>query len=212
MITRRKLLISAVSSLILGSACAPLAASANTSNAVDVVKIMSFACPVCRASEAQDHLIERAATATGGRFIRGPVPSLLTETGEKEQVYYASRNISKEFSERLVDLFYKGQQDLSIPLDNITQVYVYLQQQLENMDDFQLNALFSAAQQPEAKTALTRAASLAYRMGVEDVPSYILVVAGQPAIVHAPNTIGSSSLSALREEVIKSIATLSKGT
>ena len=185
-------------------------AAAGAKRTVDVVKIMAFSCPVCRAAEAQDPVIERAVQATGGRFVHGPLPTSAAESGAKERVYYASRSTSPQFASRVADSLYRGLQDLSIPLAELPQVFVYFQQQFPELTDQQLSQLFSAAQDKPAKQALSRAAGLAVAVGAASLPTYVIVVDGRPVAALDPESVGGGSLTVLRDEVIKRVQSYAK--
>jgi hypothetical protein len=187
------------------AAGAALAADAPAKHVVNVVKIMAFSCPVCRAAEAQDTVIERAAKSTGGSFVWAPVPSDATESGSKEMVYYASRSFSRELADKVKLVLYKGQQDLSIPLGEPPQVYNYFQQQLPDMSEEDFKRLFELGQGDAARKSLARAASLASSAGVQAVPTYILIVDGHPVVSLDPTTVQGGSLTVLRDEVINRI-------
>lgn len=189
---------------------ASVAQAAPQAHRVDVVKIMAFSCPVCRAAEAQDKVIEQAVKAKGGSFVWAPLPADESETGAKERVYYGSRSLKPGLAEEVKQALYKGMQDLAIPLGQEPQVYVWFQQQFSTLSDDEFNELFVAARSDAARAALGRAASLAARMGVDSVPSYIVVVDGRPVVALDPSSVTGGSLSALRDEVINRVNSSSK--
>ncbi|KWT98332.1 MULTISPECIES: hypothetical protein [unclassified Variovorax] len=195
----------------LAWACALMLPSlASAAPTVDVVKIMSFSCPVCRAAEAQDVAIESAVKAVGGSFVRGPVPVDPAESGAKERVYYAARGVSPAVADTIKNAIYRGAQDLSIPLGEENQVLVWLQQQLGDMPEKDLTALFEASRGPRGKGALSRAATLAVSVGVESLPAYVIVVDGRPVSSVDPTSVPGGSLTRLRDEVISKVKTLAK--
>lgn len=186
------------------------AAAAEAPVVVDVVKVMAFSCPVCRAAEVQDKVIEQAVKEAGGRFVWAPVPNTSADSGSKERLYYASRAFSPQLAERVKDVLYKGMQDLSIPLLEMPQVYVYFQQQFHDIPEVQFNELFNRAQEKDARQSLARAATLAQTVGVVSVPSYIILADGRPVASLDPESVSGGSLTTLREEVINRIRKLSK--
>lgn len=177
---------------------------------VDVVKIMSFSCSVCRAAELQDRVIERAVREHGGTFVWAPLPTDPNENGEKEMLYYASRDVSKEFSVTVKESLYKGIQELGLPLTTETQLFVWLQQDLTSFPEAELRDLFSRGKEPRARGAISRAAGLAQAVGADSLPTYIVLVDGRPVTSLSPSSVPGGSLSVLRDEVLNRISKLVK--
>ena len=197
---RRALLTSAA---LLAMAIGPAAVQAQSNKPLDVVKVMSFSCPVCFASEAQDQFIEQTVKAAGGRFVRAPLPSVEGDMGAKDRVYYASREFSPQLTDKVRASLYKGAQEMGVPLDNITAVYTWLQQDLD-IDVNTLNSLIQRSQQSDAEGALRRAVYLARSAGVDRIPAYLLLRDSQVIAALDPTSV-PGGLAGLREAVIQRI-------
>lgn len=196
--------------LAVVAAAAALSAHADSSrNIVDVVKIMSFSCGFCLAAEAHDPAIENAVKTAGGKFVRAPVPVLEEDTGAREMLYYASREMGPEFANRVKVSLYKGAQDAEVSLYNFMQVYAWVTQDL-SADEPKFQELFKRAQSKEGKDALARAARLASAAGVSSLPSYVIMVNGSIKAVLDNSSEAGSSMANLRNNVISKIESLSK--
>ena len=164
---------------------------------------MSFACPVCYASESQDRAIESAAMTAGGRFVRAPLPSVEGDRGDKDRVYYASRELSPRLTEQVKASLYKAYQEMRISLPDLMSTYTWLEQDL-GVDAATLTNLFQRAQQPTAAGAYNRAVYLAQQAGVDAIPAYIVLVDSEVYASLDPSMFGGG-LSAMREAVIAKI-------
>jgi len=205
---RRLFLKSAMASaVLLGST--GMAWSAEAGSRVDVVKIMSLTCPVCRVAESHDPAIERVVRETGGKFVFAPLP---TETeassGAKERVYYAARDIDPVMAAAIKQSLYKGSQDMGVQLLDYLQVYTWLSQDLPQYEP-KFNQLFEKAQEQAAKGSLSRAATLATKAGVTALPGYVILVDGQVTALADPNSVPGNSILSLRDEVIARVRKLS---
>lgn len=176
---------------------------------VDVVKIMSLGCPVCRAAEGQDPVMAQTVQGVGGKFVHAPLPTGENDTGARERVYYAARDLDPALGAAVKTSLYKGMQDMSVPLTDYMQVYTWLAQDIPQYEP-QFGALFQKAQEPAAGTSLSRAARLASSAGVSALPGYVVLVDGQVAALVDSESINSSSMSALREAVLERVKKLSK--
>lgn len=205
--------------LILGAAVAASLASVSSvvsaqerSTTVDVVKILSFSCSVCLASEAQDRPIAAAARAQGGRFVSAPVPTHPEDKiGPRERVYYAARDINSQLGDAVKASMYKGSQEQGLPLYDFVQVYAWLSRDLPEQEAF-FTTLFERAKQPQSQEALARALRLALGSGVEALPTYLLIQNGRVVATFDPKHPQASSLTALRELVTEKIEELNKAS
>jgi len=198
----RRTLVKGILALGVAASLTPAFAATTQQHTVDVVKVMAFSCPFCRAAESQDRVIEDAVTSKGGHFVWAPIPTDASESGAKERVYYASRKVSRAFSDKVKDALYKGIQDMSVQMGAMPQVYAWLQGQLPDATDAQLQSLFDDAQGDDAKQSLARAARIAITAGVNVTPTYVIFVDGRSVASLDPNTVNGGSLSALRDAVI----------
>lgn len=171
---------------------------------VDVVKVMSFSCSFCLTSEAQDRAIEEAAVATGGRFVRAPIPESPAAVAAREKAYYAARDLDPQFGERVKASLYKGSQDAQVPLETFAHVYYWLEQDLPN-DYARMHALIERAQAPAAASALERAIRLTISAGVQTLPTYVLLTDGKLGTSVDRESAGGGSMLALRDAVISRI-------
>lgn len=195
--------------LTLAFSAAAFSASA-AEKAVSVVKILNFSCPVCRASETQDAAIKEATQATGGRLVYAPMP---TEEGTyaRERVYYASRSQGSIAESRVRAALYRGSQDLSLPLSDITQVIEFLKDEL-GASSLNYTLLRQEAESPAAQEALARAATVTVTAGSRDLPSYVLIQDNAPvATLETTNLSKGTSLLSLRDEVVARVNQLSAG-
>lgn len=202
-VNRRRML-----GMLLALSALPYAGYSTAAGArVDVVKIMSFSCPVCLAAEAQDRAIAQAVEAHGGQFVRAPVPTGEDDSGTKEIFYYASREKGARLSDAVKDALYKGSQDVVVPLNDLLSVHVWLQRELPDKEA-ELAPVFELAQQAAARKALSRAVALANQAGVQALPSYVFVVNGRVQGALDPSLVPSGTLLALKDEVVRRIAKL----
>jgi protein-disulfide isomerase len=205
----RRLFLKSALAVTLAWAGTSAAVAGDTAPRVDVVKVMSLTCPVCRAAEAQDPAIERAVRDTGGRFVFAPVPTEEeASSGAKERVYYAARDLDANTAAAIKSSLYKGAQDMGVPLTDYLQVYTWLSQDLPQLDP-KFVPLFDKAQAPAAGSALARAARLASQAGVSALPGYVILVDGQVTALLDPQSVPGNSLLKLRDEVIARVHKLS---
>lgn len=191
----------------LGLLSCAVSAWADTSP-VSVVKVINFACPICRASEVQDSGIVSAVKNSGGRFVYAPLPA---EEGDyaKERVYYASRKQGDEVEARVRASLYKGSQDMGLPFQNPIQVIEWLKDDLGEEVGINYVRLLTDTNDKDTSIALGKAAAVAVAGGSQGLPSYILIQQNKPAATLDPSSSGKgSSLLNLREEVIKRISQL----
>jgi protein-disulfide isomerase len=200
MINRRQF-IERISGLILLSA---IPFSANATTGVDVVKIMSFSCSYCYSSESHDERISSAVRAQGGRFVSAPVPTHPEDTGERERVYYAARDISEEFGKKVKAALYRGTQGNGIEMHTFSQTLSWLSQNIGEGLSEQLAQLNQRAYSPEAEAALARAARLAVNAGVDQLPSYILLD-GAAILEVVSNPGNSTSMATVRDSVLAAL-------
>lgn len=175
---------------------------------VDVVKVMSFSCSFCLAAEGGDKTTELAAKATGGRFVRAPVPSLPEDTGARERLYYSARDMSPDFGERVKGSLYRGAQEAQVPMFNFMQVYTWITEDLA-ADEPRFTELFKKAQDVSSSGSLSRAVGLAINAGVTSLPTYILLVNGQIKGVVDTSATSSSSAATWRAALSAQINQLS---
>lgn len=192
-------------------AAAALPAWAQVDPRVDVVKVMSFSCGVCLASEPNDRLISAAVRAAGtGRFVAAPIPSREEDTGVRERMYYSARDLDAGFGDAVKASLYKGVQDRGLELTDFLQVYSWLQQDLPAYDG-QMDALLKAAQGQTSVQSVGRAVKLALSAGVQNFPTYVILVNGQVQTALDPSS-KNNNLSALRDEVIARVEALTKSS
>lgn len=173
--------------------------------AADVVKIMNFSCPVCRASENLDPGIQEAVAASGGRFVPAPVPADDT-SGARERVYYAARLQGEAVAQSVRKSLYKGSQDMQMPLDDVAQTVSWLQDDLAgNQVNVNWNQLIQDSQGSAADAALVRAARLALKGGGQGLPLYIVMQNNRVVASFDPQSTGTGSLLTLRDAVVKAV-------
>lgn len=183
----------------------PLLATLGSAWAADVVKIINFSCPVCRASESLDISIRDAVSASGGHFVPAPIPPDET-SGARERVYYASRNQGSQVEELVRRSIYHGVQDLEMPLDDNAQTTSWLEDDLTNGPvKVNFTQLIQDADSADAAQALARAARLALRGGVQALPAYLVLKNNQIIAAFDPQSAGSGSLLNLRDAVVKAV-------
>ena len=145
---------------------------------VDVVKIMSFSCSICAASEAIDAVVGAAVTNTGGKYVPAPVPTVDGRTGYLEKVYYAGRDISPQFAESLKKSFYKAVQTKGLALDSEQAVLVWLQADLP-AEEKNFDRLFAGARAEKSTQSLMKTLNIVQQVGAVDTPTYVLLVKGE---------------------------------
>lgn len=185
-----------------------IAASSALAARVDVVKIMSFSCSVCAASEAIDPAISAATTSTGGRYVPAPVPTVDGRTGYLEKVYYAGRDINPAFGEALKKSFYKAVQTKGLALDTEQAVLVWLQGDLPSYEQY-FDRLFVGARGEQSSKSLVKTLKIVEQVGAIDTPTYVLLVKGEirDTITVAEN---KGSVVATRSVLLNKINTYAK--
>lgn len=181
---------------------------------VDVVKVVSFACPISRASESFDGPIKEAVRQYGGKFVFGPFPSegdaSQTEAqGARERVYYASRSFGVAVEERVRASLFKGVQDMNLGLGDYMQTYSWLSNDASELKS-KFGDLFKRAQEKEAGASLEKTAYLAHAAGANALPSYVILVDGEPRTALGPDDVVGGSLPKLRDLVVATIHKLSE--
>lgn len=202
MLNRRRFLLAAGVPLL---GAGPALASAD----VSVVKLMSFSCSVCYAAESQDTVIARALQPLRGRFVWAPIPTSADESGDKERVYYASREVSERFSERVKQSLYKAIQERGLQLPDLARTASWLMQDLS--DELPVVTRLLQGMQPNTgRDALVRAFNLVDMAGAQRVPTYVVIRNGAIDSTFDPNNVPGGTLTLLRDAVINRIQTLDK--
>lgn len=179
--------------------------SGTLTHAADVVKIMNFTCPVCRASENLDQSIRDAVAENGGRFVAAPIPSDDT-SGARERTYYAARGQGAAVEAAVRKSLYKGSQDMQMPLDDDAQTVAWLEDDLTNGPvKVEFKSLVQSASSPDAYGALGRAARLAVQSGAQALPTYIVMKNNRIVAAFDPQSVGSASLMTLRDAVVAAV-------
>jgi hypothetical protein len=205
----RRLFLKTALSAAMSVSAMGAAFAADAGPRVDVVKIMSLTCPVCRSAETHDPAIERAVQEQGGRFVYAPLPTEVENaTGAKERVYYASRDLDAGTAALIKSSLYKGAQDMGIQLTDYMQIYTWLSQDVPQLEP-KFGPLFEKAQGDAAANSLKRAVRLASQAGVSNLPGYVIVVDGQVTALLDPQSVPGNSLLTLRDEVIARVRKLS---
>ena len=216
MITRRLILISGLGSVGLARAADPFEPSPGGKVLVkrvpvDVVKIMGFTCSFCLSAEAQNKAIARAAIESGGRFVRAPIPVTAADTGAREKLYYAARDMDPALGEAVKQSLYRGLQETEVPLNDLLQLYYWLLQDIPEHES-KFNLLFERAQGVEAAEALKRAERLVVNSGAQFLPTYVLLTGGKIRAALDTRTSPNPALTSLRDAVISNVESLSKNT
>lgn len=214
MISRRLILISGLGSVGFARAADTFAPSAGGKVLaprvpVDVVKIMGFTCSICLSAEAQDKAIAKAATDSGGRFVRAPIPVTVADTGAREKLYYAARDMDPALGEAVKQSLYRGLQETEVPLNDLLQVYYWLLQDIPQHEG-KFNLLFERAQGAEAADALKRAELLVANSGAQFLPTYVLLTGGKIRAALDTRTSPNPALTSLRDAVISNVESFSK--
>lgn len=171
---------------------------------IDVVKIMNFGCPYCRAAESIDGYIKQEVEASGGKFVWAPVPVLKDDSGLSSEAYYAARDIDPAFGEAFKTSMYKATQDMQIALNTQMDIYTWIQQDLPQYSgDFQ--KLFQLAAAPKAEKSVALAFRIAQQAGVSDLPGYVFLKDGQVVGLVDRTSAGGGSPSQIRLAVMKEL-------
>lgn len=169
---------------------------------INVVKIISFSCNVCRASEAIDPILSTEVRRRGGQFVWAPIPVAESDfLGVKERVYYASRTLDSELSLRVKESMYKASQDVLVPLTTFAQAHSWLTQDLL-LDSETAQKIINQAQTPEGLVPLRRAFLLVKEGGISAVPSYLLIKNGKILKSFDMTQSNIKSFSDLRDSIL----------
>jgi hypothetical protein len=183
------------------SALAPHAQAATTIP-VDVVKFISFDCPVCRASEVMDAPIRELTQTHGGRFVIAPLPRGVNEA--RERFYYVLRNLGPDAETRVRLSLYRVAQDLNYPLNDVPQTLDWLQSDL-TVKSVDWTRVTEQVNGHEPAAAVERAVRLAIRAGLQVVPTYVLVQGDRVIATVDSQAVPGGELSALREAVVNAL-------
>ncbi|MBC8737249.1 hypothetical protein F6X40_10560 [Paraburkholderia sp. UCT31] len=181
-----------------------LATAIASASPVDVVKIVNFSCPVCRASEFQNGVIKDAVEATGGRYVVAPIPEQ-DGTGAREEVYYASRSQGVPIADAVKESLFRGAQDMGQPFSDLTQVMVWLQGDLKPELHVDWQKLTTEAGADAAKASVGKAAQMTLDAGASQLPTYLILKNGVVVTSLDPNTVNKTSMAALRAAVIDAV-------
>jgi hypothetical protein len=172
---------------------------------VDVVKVINFSCPVCRASESLDNSIRDAVSATGGHFVPAPIPPDNSTGGARERVYYAARDMDPNHEPVIRASMFKGAQDMQMSLSDVPQTVAWLEDDIGtqvNLDGTQLQA---NAEGQAAQISLGKAARLVISSGAQALPTYIILKQGSIVGTLDVDSIQNKSLLNLRDAVVTAI-------
>jgi len=179
-----------------------------------VIKLLSYDCPVCFAYEAHDTFLEQRLTSKKTRFVKAPIVSLKEDDGAKARVFYASRKLGPAYSSAVASALYKGAQGNGLPLNDFPSTYTWLEQELIKTpeDATRLSALFTDAQSPESRAALDRALTIAYNVGVNAIPAYVILSPDNTPVAMFDPTSAPGGPAALREALLKKLDELQTAT
>lgn len=172
---------------------------------VDVVKIINFSCPVCRASESLDNSIRDAVSVTGGHFVPAPIPPDDSTGGARERVYYAARDLDPPHEPDIRTSLFKGAQDMQMSLSDVPQTVAWLEDDLGAQMTINGPVLQEKAESPEAQASLGKAARLVMSSGAQALPTYIILKQGAIVGTLDLDTIQNKSLLNLRDAVVTAI-------
>jgi hypothetical protein len=172
---------------------------------VDVVKVLNFSCPVCRASESLDSSIQDAVRATGGRFVPAPIPPDATTDGARERVYYAARDMAPAAEAVLRTSLFKGAQDMQMSLSDVPQTVAWLEDDLNSQVTVNWTQLQEQANGPAARQSLGKAVRLALKSGAQALPTYIVLKQGAIVGTLDPDSTPNKSLLNLRDAVVTAV-------
>lgn len=174
--------------------------------AVDVVEFINFSCPYCRAMEPQVREIAREVESRGGKFVAAPLPAK-GQSAAASELYYASRAYGPEVANQVKDSLFKGAQEAGQPFEDLSQVMVWLVQDLgENRVNFEYLAEAAAAESVQESVA--RAWRLAYRAGVDTLPAFVLVKDGEPVAIFSRDDNTFKPLN-IKKELVQKLNELS---
>lgn len=155
-----------------------LAVPASIARPIHLVEIANFGCPYCRSMESMNLDIALTVSKYGGRFIFSPLTWGENVSPVKDLIYYAARNQGDSVETSVRHALFKATQDLQLPMENASQVLVYLRQELPTLavdwDRLEKDVYASATQD-----TMLRAARLAVEAGVNHVPAYLYIQSGK---------------------------------
>ena len=175
---------------------------------VNVVKVINFTCPICRASEIQDQQIRETVEATGGRLVYAAMPAE-EGTYARELYYYGMREKYPKLEQEVRTALYTGAQDMGLPMSDFAQVAVWLEQRLPDskIDWPQMSSYVSTAEGPKA--SLGRVGAIVVGAGVSKLPAYVLISDGVIRDLVDIDTSGKGpSFPAMREAIQVRVAKL----
>lgn len=168
---------------------------------IHVVKFINFSCPVCRSSELLDAPIRERVEGQGGRFVVAPLPRGRSDA--RERFYYALRELGPKMELRVRQSLYRGAQDMGYPLADVPQTLDWLMIDL-NTEGINWTNVLTDVNGTEPTAAVHRAVRLALRVGLQVVPTYILVQGDEVLATLDPPSVGGE-LSQLRTAVLKAL-------
>lgn len=213
-VSRRQMLkvtaVSAISSLSLlgGHSFAQKNSPRRKTARIDVVKVVSFGCPVSRASEHLDARIQEELRRYGGKFVFSPFPAEADakddNSGARERVYFASRAFGPFAEQKIRTSLFKGVQDMGLPLNDYMQVFTWLSRDVPELSTKYAD-IFRQAQEDKARESLSKTAYLAQMSGASALPGYIILVNGEVKTVIGPDDVPGGALPKVRDLVISTI-------
>lgn len=197
MSSRRNIVVALVMTCL-----APLMAIGGELAPVNVVKIISFDCGVCLASDTLDGPIQAAVEQRGGRFVIAPLPRV--ETDARERLYYALRDAGPVLEYKTREALFKGSQEMNYPFAELADTLDFLRQEIGE-DAVAWDRIVAQAQSPAGREPISRALRLVASSGAQVTPTYVLVREGEVLGTYDVNASPNNNLSSLREAVIAGI-------
>lgn len=187
--------------VILGGSLFPFLARA-AQNPVNVVKIISFDCAICRASNDMDGPIKSTVEQYGGIFDIAPIPRV--DTDWRERFYYVLRQYGPSVEKQVRDSFFAGSQEYNYPLMDIPEILDWLEENTR-LPGVNWNSVLQQVKSPQSLKPINRAVALVAKAGVRMTPTYILIRNGRVLNAYDIDSVPNENLSSLRETVLNAV-------
>ncbi len=153
-----------------------------------IVEVANFDCPACKKAEACHKTIASMVERENGRFVFAPIPTSGGDGG-RESLYYASR-YEERLEREVRHLLFASQGMPELPSTASLEGAISW---MSMQNDYPYWDQLSLLARSKGTEALERAIRLAAQAGVTAFPSYLVVKAGIPTLVHsgAPESCAS---------------------
>ncbi len=176
---------------------------------IDVVKIISFECPHCAASNSFDNTLRREIKPYKGRLVIAPV-SPQVETNAKDRVFYSVKKINEDASFVVKDQIFRAYHEFDLKFEDTFQVEEWVKQELQNttFNNLDWETISKLYFSDDVTTAMIKAYQLIVKNDLENLPVYVYLKDGK--VIKVVDYSDDKGIRGLKEDVFNEYAKLVK--